>query len=59
MCFCFICRSVFSKIMDEIGVGQAPWRALASVVSKVVNGLTLDTPENIFKLQSLLLIGFT
>ena len=26
-------RSVFSAIMDEVGIGQAPWRSLSSLVS--------------------------
>lgn len=26
-------RSIFSAILDEIGVKQAPWRALSSLVS--------------------------
>ena len=25
-------RSVFSAIMDDIGIGQAPWRSLSSLV---------------------------
>ncbi len=25
-------RSVFSAILDDIGVGQAPWRSLSSMV---------------------------
>ena len=29
----FVFRSRFSAILDEIGVGQAPWRAVSSVVS--------------------------
>lgn len=27
-------RSVFSSVLDDLGVAQAPWRALSSLVSK-------------------------
>lgn len=27
------CRSRFSAILDEMGIGQAPWSAVSSVVS--------------------------
>jgi len=29
-------RSVFSSILDDLGVGQAPWRALSSLVRPVL-----------------------
>lgn len=28
-------RSVFSSILDDLGVAQAPWRALSSLVRKI------------------------